>query len=364
MATIGRPKVALMVTDVERCELVRLTKRAHVNRALAFRARLVLACTDNVPNSAVARRHRTSNATVGKWRTRFVERRLDGLYDEPRIGAPRTITDDAVEAVIVKTLETLPKGETHWSTRTMAAKAGISHTMVGRIWRTFGLKPHMSRSFKISPDPQLVDKIRDVVGLYMNPPNNAVVFSFDEKSQIQALERAQPILPMDIGQPERRTHNYIRNGTLDLFAALNVATGEVLARCKQRHRAQDFVVFLREIDASVESGLEVHVVLDNLSAHRTPAVHRWLLRHPHVHFHFTPTYASWLNLVERFFGLLTEKALRRGSHTSIPQLREAILAYVDAHNENKKPFKWTKTADEILDKMRRFGIRTQQVHGA
>jgi transposase len=364
MATIGRPKVALMVTDSERQELVRLTKRAHVNRALAFRARLVLACTEVVPNTAVARRHRTSNVTVGKWRARFVARRLDGLYDEPRIGAPRTISDDAVEAVIVKTLETLPKGETHWSTRTMAVKAGLSHTMVGRIWRTFGLKPHITRSFKISPDPQLVDKVRDVVGLYMNPPHNAVVFAFDEKSQIQALERAQPILPMDLGQPERRTSNYLRNGTLDLFAALNVATGEVLARCKQRHRAQDFVAFLREIDAHVTPGLAVHVVLDNLSAHRTQAVHRWLLRHPHIHFHFTPTYASWLNLVERFFGLLTEKALRRGSHTSIAQLREAILAYVDAHNENKKPFHWTKTADEILDKMRRFGIRTQRVHGA
>ena len=364
MATIGRPKVALMVTDVERRELVRLTKRAGVNRALAFRARLVLACTGAAANTVVARRHRTSNATVGKWRSRFIERRLDGLYDEPRVGAPRTISDEAVEAVIVKTLETLPQGETHWSTRTMAAKAGMSHAMIGRIWRTFGLKPHITRSFKLSPDPQLVAKIRDVVGLYLNPPHNAVVFSFDETSQIQALERAQPILPLDIGQPERRTHNYLRNGTLDLFAAINIATGQVLARCKKQHRAQDFVAFLREIDASVEPGLEVHVVLDNLSAHRTPAVHRWVLRHPHVHFHFTPTYASWLNLVERFFGLLTEKALKRGSHTSIPQLRDAILAYVDAHNENNKPFRWTKTADEILDKMRRFGIRTQQVHGA
>jgi transposase len=364
MATIGRPKVALMVTDGERLELIRLTKRAHVNRALAFRARLVLACTAAVSNTAVARRYRTSKATVGKWRTRFVERRLDGLYDEPRIGAPRIISDEAVEAVIIRTLETLPKGETHWSTRTMAAQAGLSHTMVGRIWRTFGLKPHLTRSFKISPDPQLIDKVRDVVGLYMNPPHNAVVFAFDEKSQIQALERAQPILPMDVGQPERRTPNYLRNGTLDRFAALNVATGEVLARCKQRHRAQDFVAFLREIDANVMPGLEVHVVLDNLSAHRTPAVHRWLLRHPRVHFHFTPTYASWLNLVERFFGLLTEKALKRGSHTSIPQLREAILAYVDAHNEHNKPFRWTKTADEILDKMQRFGLRTLQVYGA
>lgn len=363
MATIGRPKKALVVTEIERAELVRLTKRAQVNRALAFRARLVLACAADATDTAVARRYRTTNATVGKWRTRFIASRLEGLYDEPRVGAPRTISDEEVEAVIVKTLETTPKGETHWSTRSMAAKAGMSHTMIGRIWRTFGLQPHVTRSFKISPDPQLVDKIRDVVGLYMNPPTNAVVFSFDEKPQIQALQRAQPILPMDLGQPERQTHNYIRHGTLDLFAALNVATGEVLTRCTQQHRAQDFVAFLRDIDESVEPELDVHVVLDNLSAHKAPAVHRWLLRHPRVQLHFTPTYASWLNLVERFFGLLTEKALKRGSHTSIPQLRDAILAYVDAHNEKKKPFRWTKTADEILDKMRRFGLRTQQVHG-
>jgi transposase len=363
MATIGRPKAVLVVTDAERRELVRLTKRAGVNRALAFRARLVLACAAVASNTIVARRQRTSNATVGKWRTRFIERRLDGLYDEPRVGAPRTISDEAVEAVIVKTLETLPHGETHWSTRTMAAKAGMSHAMIGRIWRTFGLKPHLTHSFKLSPDPQLVEKIRDVVGLYLNPPHNAVVFSFDEKSQIQALERAQPILPLDIGQPERRTHNYLRNGTLDLFAAINIATGKVLARCKKQHRAQDFVAFLGEIEGSVERQREIHVILDNLSAHRAPAVHRWLLRHPRVHFHFTPTYASWLNLVERFFGLLTEKALKRGSHTSIPQLRDAILAYVATHNESGKPFRWTKTADEILDKLRRFGVRTQQVHG-
>lgn len=363
MAKTGRPKVQLVVSDDERAELLRLTKRAHVNRHVAFRARLVLACADEASNTVVARSHRTTNQTVGKWRRRFIESRLDGLYDEPRVGGPRTISDEEVEAVIVKTLETKPKGETHWSTRGMAAKVGMSHTMVGRIWRAFGLKPHITHSFKMSPDPQLVEKVRDVVGLYMNPPNNAVVFSFDEKSQIQALQRAQPILPMDIGQPERQTHNYIRNGTIDLFAALNVATGEVIARCKQKHRAVDFVAFLREIDDSVEPGLEVHIVLDNLSAHKAPAVHRWLLRHPRFHFHFTPTYSSWLNLVERFFGLLTEKALKRGSHTSIPQLREAILEYVEVHNEKEKPFKWTKTADEILEKMRRFGIRTQQAHG-
>ena len=348
----------------ERSELERLSKRAQVNRQLAFRARLVLACADGAANTAVARRYRTTNSTVGKWRTRFLASRLDGLYDEPRVGAPRTISDEAVEAVIVQTLETTPPGETHWSTRTMAAKAGMSHTMIGRIWRTFGLKPHLTESFKISPDPQLIDKVRDVVGLYMNPPEHAVVLAVDEKSQIQALQRAQPILPMDFGQPERRTHNYIRHGTLDLFAALNVATGEVLGRCSRQHRAQDFVAFLREIDASVPPELDVHLVLDNLSAHKAPPVHRWLLRHPRVQFHFTPTYASWLNLVERFFGLLTEKALKRGSHTSIPQLREAIMAYIAAHNEKGKPFTWTKTADEILDKLRRFGIRTQQVHGS
>lgn len=244
----------------------------------------------------------------------------------------------------------------------MAAKAGVSHTTVGRIWRTFGLKPHVVRAFKISDDPQFVEKVRDVVGLYMNPPDRAVVFSFDEKSQIQALERAQPVLPMDLGQPERQTHNYIRHGTLDLFAALNVATGEVLARCKKQHRAKDLVAFLNELEASVESNLAIHVVLDNLSAHKAPAVKRWLVRNPRVHLHFTPTYSSWLNLVERFFGLLTQQALKRGTHTSIPQLREAILTYVEAHNETSRPFKWSKSADQILDSVRRFGQRTLQVH--
>lgn len=363
MARSGRPKAELVVTDDERVELARLAKRVRANRDVAFRARLVLACADEPSNTVVARRLRCTGQTVGKWRSRFIQDRLDGLYDEPRVGGPRKISDEDVEAVVVKTLETTPSGHTHWSTRKMAEKAGISHTMVGRIWRTFGLKPHVSQSFKISPDPQLVAKVRDVVGLYLNPPANAVVFAVDEKSQIQALERAQPILPMDIGQPERQTHNYIRNGTLDLFAALNVATGEVVARCKPQHRAKDFVAFLRELDEHVDPDLEVHVVLDNLSTHKAPPVHRWMLRNPRFHLHFTPTYASWLNLVERFFGLLTEQALKRGSHTSIPQLRAAILAYVAAHNEKSKPFKWTKTADEILDKMKRFGLRTLRVHG-
>lgn len=363
MARTGRPKAQLTVTDDERIELERLTKRGRTNYDLAFRARIVLACIKERNNSVIARRLRCTGQTVGKWRNRFIKDRLDGLYDEPRVGGPRQITDEKVEEIIVKTLETKPEGHTHWSTRKMAEKAGLSHTMIGRIWRTFGLKPHVSESFKLSPDPQLVAKIRDVVGLYMNPPANAVVFAVDEKSQIQALERAQPILPMDLGQPERQTHNYLRNGTLDLFAALNVATGEVIARCKPQHRAQDFVSFLRDLDDHVEPELEIHVVLDNLSTHKAPPVHRFMLRNPRFHLHFTPTYASWLNLVERFFGLLTEQALKRGSFTSIPKLREAILAYVASHNDRNKPFRWTKTADEILEKMRRFGVRTQQVHG-
>ncbi|MCE9575944.1 MAG: IS630 family transposase [Deltaproteobacteria bacterium] len=362
MARTGRPKAELVVSDDERLELKRLTLRTRVNRDLAFRARLILACMEERSNVVVAARHRCSVHTVGKWRARFIKSRLEGLYDEPRVGGPRRISDHDVEAVIVKTLETMPKGHTHWSTRKMAKAAGLSHTTIGHIWRTFGLKPHVSETYKISPDPQLVEKIRDVVGLYMNPPANAVVFAIDEKSQIQALERAQPILPMDIGQPERRTHNYIRNGTLDLFAALNVATGEVIARCKPQHRGKDLVAFLAEIDNAVAPQLDVHVVLDNLSTHKSEVVRRWLLRHPRFRFHFTPTYSSWLNLVERFFGLLTEQALKRGSHTSIPQLRAAIVEYIEAHNENGKPFKWTKTADAILEKMRRFGLRTQQVH--
>jgi transposase len=363
MQSRGRPKVELVLSAEERDELQRLVRRSRTNRRLAFRASIVLACAAGVTNSEVAGRLRTSNQTVGTWRKRFIEGRLEALYDEPRVGAPRTISDADVEKIVVQTLETKPKGETHWSTRGMAAKAGISHTAVANIWRAFGLKPHVSKTFKLSDDPQFVAKVRDVVGLYMNPPDHAVVLSFDEKSQIQALERAQPILPLDLGQPERQTHNYIRHGTLDLFAALNVATGEVLARFKSRHRAKDLVAFLKDIDAAVEPGLTVHMVLDNLSAHKAPEVHRWLVRHPRFHLHFTPTYSSWLNLVERFFGLLTERALKRGSHTSIPVLRRAILDYVEVHNERRAPFLWSKSADQILESVRRFGQRTVEVHG-
>lgn len=360
---MARPKVEIELTSNERSELERLGRRARTNRHVALRAKLIFASASGMSDVEVAAKYHVSNKTVGSWRRRFAERRLEGIYDEPRIGGPRKITDEQVEKIVVQTLETTPKGRTHWSTRKMAEKAGISSSSVSRIWRAHGLKPHIVRGFKLSNDPQFIPKVRDIVGLYMNPPDHAVVFSFDEKPQIQALERAQPILPMDLGRPERQTHNYIRHGTLDLFAALNVATGEVLAKTKSQHRAEDFVSFLGEMDKAVEDDLEVHVILDNLSAHKAPDVKRWLVRHPRFYLHFTPTYASWLNLVERFFALLTEEALRRGSHTSIPQLRKAILDYVEVHNEHGKPFVWTKTADEILDKVREFGERTLKVHG-
>ncbi len=358
----GRPKRSLVLSDEERAELERLAARVRVNRNVAFRARIVLACAEGCTNRDVARQLRGEEHTVGRWRKRFIEQRIAGLYDEPRVGAPRTIADDKIEAVVVKTLETKPKGRTHWSTRKMAENVGLSHATIGRIWRTFGLKPHVSKTYKLSDDPQFVAKVRDIVGLYMHPPENAVVLAVDEKSQTQALERAQPVLPMDLGAPERQTHNYVRHGTLDLFAALNVATGKVITRCTKQHRAKEFVDFLREIDKSVAADLQIHIVLDNLSTHKAPAAHRWLVRHPRFHLHFTPTYSSWLNLVERFFGLLTDEALRRGSHTSVAELRAAIARYVEAHNEMGKPFRWTKSADEIFAKVRRFGERTLMAH--
>ena len=359
----GRPKVEVVLVGDEQEELERLARRSRTNRHVALRAKLVLASAAGEPDTAVAKKHHVNPKTVAIWRRRFAERRLEGLYDEPRPGAPRSITDEDVEKIVVETLETTPKGSTHWSTRKMARKAGVSHSSVGRIWRAHGLKPHIVRGFKLSNDPQFIDKVRDIVGLYMNPPDHAVVYAFDEKPQVQALERQQPILPMDLGMPERQTHNYFRHGTLDLFAALNTKTGEVVAQTKSQHRAKDFVDFLRELDKVVEPDLEVHVILDNLSAHKAPVVKRWLLRHPRFHLHFTPTYSSWLNLVERFFALLTEEAIKRGSHTSVPQLRAAIIEYIDAHNEDCKPFRWTKTADDILHKIREFGERTLKVHG-
>jgi transposase len=363
MARTGRPKKdTLTLTEVERAALERLVARARSARQLAFRARIVLRSADGGTDVAIASELRAARSSVAKWRKRFIEKRLDGLHDEPRPGAKRKFSDDKIEDVVTKTLESTPTGRTHWSTRSMAKKVGMSHSTISRVWRAFGLKPHVTESFRLSQDPSLVEKVRDIVGLYMNPPDNAVVLCVDEKSQIQALERAQPVLPMDIGQPERRTHDYIRHGTTDLFAALDATTGKVLGKCFAQHRAKEFKAFLREIDAAVPEDLDVHVVLDNLSTHKTPDIKRWLTRHPRFHLHFTPTHASWLNLVERWFGLLTEHALRRGSHRSEHELRGAINAYLDAHNEDPKPFKWTKDADAILASIARFATRTSRAH--
>ena len=363
MAKTGRPKAQITLTDDERAALRRYTRRARTNRSLALRAGIVLKSADGLCDTDVAKALHTGNATVGKWRRRFIEKRLDGLLERPRPGTPRKITDDQIEDVVIKTLESRPKGRTHWSTRKMARHVGLSHSTISRVWRAFGLKPHVvEKNFHLSDDPLLVEKVRDIVGLYMSPPDNAVVICIDEKSQIQALERAQPVLPMDLGQPEKQTSTYMRHGTLSLFAALDVATGKVIGTLRARHRAREFIAFLAELDAVVQHGLAVHVVLDNLSTHKTPAVHRWLLKHPRFHLHFTPTHASWLNLVERFFGLLTEDALRRASHTSVAQLRAAILAYLEAHNQDPKPFQWTKTADEVLVSIARFATRTLEAH--
>ena len=331
-------------------------KRHRTNRDLALRARIVLACASGKTNQEVAAVLRLNKDTVGKWRRRFVAQRLEGLLDEPRPGAPRQISDKKIEDVVVRTLESTPKGRTHWSTRKMASASGLSPATIGRIWRTFGLKPHIVEGFKLSNDPQFIEKVRDIVGLYLSPPRNAVVFAFDEKPQVQALQRAQPILPMSLGSPEKRTGNYLCHGTLDLFAAIDVATGRVVAKCKNQHRAKDFVDFLRELDRQVEPELELHLILDNLSAHKAEEVHRFLLRNPRFHLHFTPTYSSWLNLVERFFSSLTQEALKRGSFTSIPTLRKAIYDYVDTHNEEGISYRWTKTADQILDSVGRFAV--------
>ncbi len=316
---------------------------------MALRCRIVLACAEGLPNYRVAELLGVNQATVRKWRTRFVARRLEGLADDPRPGAPRTVGDDDVERVIVKTLEQTPADATHWSTRSLAKATGMSQSTVSRIWRAFGLKPHLTESFKLSPDPQFIDKVRDVVGLYVNPPEGALVLCVDEKSQIQALDRTAPVLPLRPGTPERRTHDYVRNGTTNLYAALDVASGKVIADLTARHRAIEFRKFLNLINRSVPAELDVHVIVDNSSTHKTPEVHRWLLRHPRFTLHFTPTYSSWLNLVERWFAELTEKWLRRGTHRSTKELESAIRSWIATWNEDPRPFVWHRTADEILE---------------
>lgn len=358
MASMGRPTKALVLDAEERSKLELVARRPKTSQRQALRARIVLACASGLSNRTVAARVAITVQTVGKWRERFRVHRLEGLTDEPRPGAPRTITDRLVEDVITKTLETTPRGQTHWSTRAMARETGISADSVSRIWRAFGLKPHRTSTFKLSPDPFFVEKVRDIVGLYLDPPAHAVVFSLDEKAQMQALERTQPLLPMRPGQIERRTHDYVRHGTTALFAALNVATGTTIRACFRRHRHQEFLKFLRRIDEAVpHDGTAIHLILDNYGTHKTPAVRRWFAKRPRYHLHFTPTYASWLNLVERLFAEVTEKAVRRGSHGSVRALEDAVLAYLAARDEVPRPFVWTADADLILDRVKNLSER-------
>ncbi len=354
----GRPAKPLVLSDEQRETLQRWVRRHNSAQALALRARIVLACGSGQSNTAVAGLMRCSLPTVGKWRARFRAQGVEGLLDEPRPGAPRRIGDEQVERVIVKTLESNPRGATHWSTRSMAQASGLSQTAISRIWRAFGLQPHRSETFKLSRDPLFIEKVRDIVGLYLNPPDRALVLCVDEKSQIQALHRTQPLLPMRPGQVERRTHDYVRHGTTSLFAALNAKTGKVIAECHRRHRAREFRKFLQTIASSVPRSLEIHLILDNYGTHKTPAIRRWLVAHPRFHVHFTPTGASWLNLVERWFALLTDKRIRRGSFSSVRGLEQAIEEFLNLHNQQPRPFVWTKTADEILENLARFCMRT------
>ena len=359
MAERGRPKAVLELSERERGQLESWARRRTSAQALAQRSRIVLACASGQSNRAVAAQERVSAATVGKWRGRFVARRLDGLVDEPRSGRPRTIVDAQVEDVLVRTLETQPADATHWSTRSMAAESGLSREAVGRIWRAFGLQPHRVETWKLSKDPLFIDKVRDVVGLYLAPPERAVVLCVDEKSQIQALDRTAPILPMRPGLPERQTHDYKRAGTSSLYAALDLTTGQVISALRQRHRAIEFKKFLTQIDAEVPAGLDVHLVLDNSSTHKTPAIRKWLVAHPRFVLHFTPTSASWLNLVERWFAELTTKKLQRGAHRSVRELNADIRAWIKTWNQHPRPYVWTKTADQILESISRFC--TQQI---
>lgn len=354
MGKRGRPKSPLALSELERETLTRWSRRPKTPHSLSQRSRIVLLCADGLDSVAVADKVGVHQATVGKWRRRFLERRLDGLIDEPRPGAPRTITDDDVEAVVVRTLEDMPPDATHWSTRDLAAQVGISASSVGRIWKAFGLKPWQTDTFKLSEDPQFIEKVRDIVGLYLNPPDKAVVVCVDEKTGIQALDRTQPILPMRPGQVERRTHDYKRNGITDLFAALNLATGHVVHQLRPQHRAIEFRTFLNAIDAAVPEDLDVHVVLDNSSTHKTPAINKWLLRHPRFTFHFTPTSSSWLNLVERWFAELTNRKLKRSAHRSVRELTDDLNQWIATWNDNPRPFVWHKTADEILDSLKKY----------
>ena len=350
----------LVLTDDERRTLDQWARRPTTAQRLALRSRVVLACAEGLPNRSVAKRLRVSANSVCKWRERFRVRRLEGLSDEPRPGAPRTITDDLVVDVITRTLEAPPAETTQWSTRTMADVVGLSKATISRIWQTFGLQSHRLDTFKLSADPQFVEKVRDIVGLYLCPPDHAIVLSMDEKSQVQALDRTRPLLPMRPGIPARQTHDYIRHGTTSLFAALDVATGKVIGQCHRRHRHQEFLKFLDRVDAHLPPTGAVHVIMDNYGTHKVPKVARWFVRHPRYHVHFTPTSASWLNQVERFFAKITTQRIRRGTFDSVRALETAIDSYLTHHNRQSKPFVWTATADAILDKVKRFCERTSE----
>lgn len=350
----GRPVVQIALGDDERSELEALTRRRKTAQGLAARARIVLLCAEERSNTAIASRVGVTQQTVGKWRRRFAEHGLDGLHDEPRPGGPRKISDAAVEDVVVRTLETRPDNATHWSSREMARKSGISTSSVQRIWRAFGLQPHRAESFKLSTDPLFIDKVRDVVGLYLDPPERALVLCVDEKSQMQALDRSQPILPLRPGTPERRTHDYTRHGVTSLFAAFDAATGKVIGKCYKRHRAVEFKKFLGEIEKNVPLDLDIHIVMDNYATHKTPAVREWFARRARWHVHYTPTSASWLNMVERFFAEITARQIKRGAHRSVKELETAVMSYIEKRNKDPKPFKWVRTADQILGAVKRF----------
>jgi transposase len=361
MAGRGRSKVELILSDDERTTLLRWARRAKSSQALAQRCRIVLACAEGLSNVEVADRLNVSRMTVGKWRSRFVARRLEGLVDEDRTGRPPSITLDQVEDVIVTTLEQTPRNATHWSRASMAQRSGLSKSTIGRIWRDFGLKPHQADTFKLSTDPLFVDKVVDVVGLYHHPPEKAVVLCIDEKSQVQALDRSQPVLPMMPGMPERRSHDYVRHGITSLFAAFNIADGTVISEIHRRHRAVEFKKFLTTIDKTVPAELDVYLICDNYGTHKTPAIKAWLAAHPRFHMHFTPTGSSWINQVERWFGFLTDQLIRRGVHKSVVALEKDIREWIKGWNEDPKPFVWRKTAEEIIDSLARY---CQRISGA